>query len=40
MATVVAASPDWEKRYSDGVSTLFVRRATNAQAPPASLPAN
>ena len=40
MATVLAESPDWEKRYSDGVSTLFVRRATNAQAPPASLPAN
>jgi hypothetical protein len=40
MATVLAARPDWEKRYSDGVSTLFVRRATNDQAPAASLPTN
>jgi hypothetical protein len=26
LATVLAAMPDWELRYSDGVSALFVRR--------------
>ena len=26
LATVLAAHPDWEQRYSDGVSVLFVRR--------------
>jgi hypothetical protein len=26
LATVLAAQPDWERRYSDGVSVLFVRR--------------
>ena len=26
LATVLGALPDWEKRYSDGVSVLFVRR--------------
>jgi hypothetical protein len=34
MATVLATNPDWEKRYSDGVSTLFVRR--NAPSAPAT----
>jgi hypothetical protein len=27
LSTVLAAHPDWEKRYTDGVSTLFVRRS-------------
>jgi hypothetical protein len=36
MATVLAANPDWEKRYSDGVSTLFVRRGAIIQAPAAN----
>ena len=26
LATVLAAHPDWEKRYTDGVSVIFVRR--------------
>jgi len=26
MAVVLATNPEWEKRYTDGVSTLFVRR--------------
>ncbi len=26
LATVLAANPDWERRYADGVSVLFVRR--------------
>jgi hypothetical protein len=26
LATVLAVQPDWEKRYADGVSVLFVRR--------------
>jgi hypothetical protein len=30
LSTVLAARPDWEKRYTDGVSTLFVRRSTAA----------
>jgi hypothetical protein len=27
LATVLAVNPEWEKRYTDGVSTLFVRRS-------------
>jgi hypothetical protein len=36
LATVLAAHPDWEQRYSDGVSVLFVRRndATKAAGIP------
>ena len=30
MAVVLAANPEWEKRYTDGVSTLFVRRPASA----------
>jgi len=30
LATVLAAQPDWERRYTDGVSVLFVRRNTAA----------
>jgi hypothetical protein len=30
LATVLAANPDWEQRYADGVSTLFVRRSAAA----------
>jgi hypothetical protein len=26
LATVLAVQPDWEKRYTDGVSVIFVRR--------------
>jgi hypothetical protein len=37
MATVLAANPDWEKTYSDGVSTLFVRRGA-IMPPPAANP--
>jgi hypothetical protein len=36
LATVLAAHPDWEKRYSDEVSVLFVRR--NAAASQDALP--
>src|SRR4029077_18655345 len=35
LATVLATNPEWEKRYSDGVSTLFVRR--NAPSAPAAV---
>jgi hypothetical protein len=34
LATVLATNPEWEKRYADGVSTLFVRR-NSAATPPA-----
>jgi hypothetical protein len=30
LATVLAANPDWEQRYSDEASALFVRRSTAA----------
>jgi hypothetical protein len=33
LATVLAAHPEWEKRYTDGVSTLFVRRNTAGGLP-------
>jgi hypothetical protein len=36
LATVLATHPDWERRYSDGVSVLFVRRnpaASQSQDP-------
>jgi hypothetical protein len=36
LATVLGALPDWEQRYSDGVSVLFVRR--NASASRAAIP--
>ncbi len=38
LATVLAAQPDWERRYTDGVSVLFVRRS--AAAPQGALRAN
>ena len=31
LATALAAHPDWEQRYSDGVSVLFVRRKNAAE---------
>jgi hypothetical protein len=38
LATVLATKPEWEKRYADGVSTLFVRRSTVATpAAPAAI---
>lgn len=33
LATVLSALPDWEQRYSDEVSVLFVRRNLEAARP-------
>jgi hypothetical protein len=35
LATLLAASPEWRKAYSDNRSVLFVRRDQSARALPA-----